>query len=83
MAGMLIQSLIFSEDCRSITPNLKIEPMNIHPVNRWIETIKQKNMRYLITTIEESPFMTELFTPENNFSQGMIVYDLCELPMSL
>lgn len=33
-------------------------------------------MRYLITTIEETPFLTEWFMPENNFSQGMIVYDL-------
>lgn len=39
-------------------------------------SLKIKKMRYLITTIEESPFMTEWFIPENNFSQGMIVYDL-------
>jgi len=44
--------------------------------NRFVN--KAKKMRYLITTIEESPFMTELFMPENNFSQGMIVYDLYE-----
>ena len=35
-------------------------------------------MRYLITTTAEPPFLTEWFRPENNFSQGMIVYDLYE-----
>lgn len=35
-------------------------------------------MRYLITTTAEPPFLTERFRPENNFSQGMIVYDLYE-----
>lgn len=33
-------------------------------------------MRYLITTIEETPFLTEWFEPENHFSEGMVVYDL-------
>jgi hypothetical protein len=35
-------------------------------------------MRYLITTPENQPFVTEWFDSENHFSEsvGMVVYDL-------
>ena len=37
-------------------------------------------MRYLITTKDNEPFLTEWFIPENNFNAelGMEVYDLAE-----
>lgn len=37
-------------------------------------------MRYLVTTLNHSPFLTEWFDPENHFNpdpdMGMVVYDL-------
>ena len=33
-------------------------------------------MRYLIQPLDSEPFFTDWFTVENNYSDGMIVYDL-------
>ena len=35
-------------------------------------------IRYLITTNDNQPFLTEWFDPENNFNKdvGMVVYDM-------
>lgn len=33
-------------------------------------------MRYLIQPLNEEPFFTNWFDIENNYEQGMIVYDL-------
>ena len=33
-------------------------------------------MRYLITTKNNTPFITKWFEPENHFNPDMVVYDL-------
>lgn len=37
-------------------------------------------MRYLVTTKDNPPFLTEYFDVENHFAEnlGMVVYDLCK-----
>ena len=33
-------------------------------------------MRYLVTTSMHEPFFTDYFSIENNFCEGMVVYDI-------
>lgn len=33
-------------------------------------------MRYLVTMKDDTPFYTEWFDAENNYVEGMVVYDL-------
>ncbi len=39
-------------------------------------------MRYLITIPNEAPFLTNWYSFENNYIQGMVIYDLNKLTYS-
>ena len=42
--------------------------------------VKTKAMRYLITTNDQTPYLTDWFDAENHFNAevGMVVYDLAK-----